>query len=135
MPNPTFNPFLFYSNQLQALFAQASKQKNPAMWLYANNARTPLFMLEALTKLHDAAFDEKLFNKWNKRLKKIEDALGQMDYYVEFEKEFKINKKIPKEVIAFLNSAVIASAESLNQRLINKGWLKGKLLNFNVKMP
>lgn len=134
MQSPQFNPFLFYSNQLQALLAKASQQKNPALWLYTNNARTPLFMLEALTKLHAAAFDEKIFEKWNNRFKKLEDALGQMDYYVEFEKEFKDNEKIPKEISTFLSSAVITSAESLNQRLINKEWLKGKLLNFNVKI-
>jgi hypothetical protein len=134
MPNTQFNPFLFHSNQLQALFAKASQQKNPALWLYTNDARTKLFMLEALTKLHHAAFDEKIFGKWNNRFKKLEDELGQMDYYVEFEKEFKSNKKIPKEISTFLSSAVMASAESLNQRLINKGWLKGKLLDFNVKI-
>ena len=134
MQNPSFNPFLFYSNQLQALFAQASHQKNPALWLYNNNARTLLFMLEALTKLHHATFDEKIFGKWDNRFKKLEDELGQMDYYVEFEKEFKANKKIPKEISTFLNSAIKASTESLNQRLINKGWLNGKLLDFNVKI-
>ncbi len=134
MQNSSFNPFLFYSNQLQALFAKAALQKNPALWLYNNNARTALFMLEALTKLHNEAFDEKIFSKWNNRFKKLEDELGQMDYYIEFEKEFKTKKKIPKEISIFLNSAITASAESLNQRLINKGWLNGKLLDFNVKI-
>ena len=43
--------FIFYLNQLQTLIDKAAKQKNPALWLFNNNARTPLFMLEALAKL------------------------------------------------------------------------------------
>lgn len=134
MATNIFNPFLFYSNQLQTLLAKSATQKNPALWLYQNDARTPLFMLEALTKLHDLAFDEKIFSKWNKRFKKLEDALGQIDYVFVFEREFKINKKISKEVVSYFDSAVISQAERLNQRLLNKEWLSGKLLNFNVKI-
>ena len=65
MTTQNFNPFLFYSEQLHVLFTKASKQKNPALWLYANNARTPLFMLEALTRIHDKAFDRGLITLSN----------------------------------------------------------------------
>ena len=73
MTTKEFNPFLFYSKQLQVLFKKAAEQKNPALWLYNNDARTVLFMLEALTRIHNKAFDEKIFSKWNKRFKKLED--------------------------------------------------------------
>jgi len=43
--------FNFFLDQLQSLLANAQNQKNPALWLYSNNARTTLFMLEALAKL------------------------------------------------------------------------------------
>src|SRR4051812_44378615 len=90
----SFNPFLFYSAQLQTLLTKAAKQKDPALWLYKNGARTTLFMLEALTRLHKNAFDEKLFEKWNKRFKKLEDIFGQIDEYDALEATFKSNKKV-----------------------------------------
>lgn len=129
-----FNPFLFYSNQLQSLLVKASAEKNPAMWLYENNARTPLFMLEALTRLHDKAFDEKLFSKWNKRFKKIEDVLGALDYFVVFEKQFKTNKKVSTEIKSSTQVQINAITAKLNTYLRSKDWFSGKLLRFNVKL-
>ncbi len=134
MTEKQFNPFLFYSMQLQALFVKATKQKNPALWLYENNARTPLFMLEALTRLHDNAFDEAFLTKWHMRFKKLEDEFGLLDYYVAFEKEFKSNKKITKPILANFTQNVEVVSGRLNSRLNDKDWLRGKLLNFNVKL-
>ncbi len=134
MTSKPINPFLYYSNQLQALFVKASSQKNPAVWLYQNDARKLLFMLEGLTHLHQEAFEDTLFKKWNGRFKKLEDALGRIDYYFLFEKEFKTNKKIPKKIVdVFLNDYQKYS-ETLNKRLKDKKWLEGKLFSFNIKI-
>lgn len=132
--NETFNPFLFYSNQLQALLVKASSQTNPALWLYQNNARTSLFMLEALTRLHDKAFDEKLFSKWNARFKKLEDELGALDYFMVYEKEFKQNKQVSAKVLKHISDNSLMVLDGLNKRLKNKDWFNGKLLRFNVKI-
>ena len=51
--------FNFYLNQLQTLLDKAAMQKNPALWLYNNNARTSLFMLEALAKLYKELHNKK----------------------------------------------------------------------------
>ena len=91
-----FNPFLFYSAQLQSLLIQASVEKNPALWLYKNDVRTTLFMLEALTRIHSKAFADPIFNKWNKRFKKLEDVFGKIDEYWVFEKELKKIKRSQK---------------------------------------
>lgn len=128
------NPFLFYSSQLQSLFSKAAKQKNPAMWLHKKGARTPLFMLEALTRLHNKAFDETLFDKWNSRFKKLEDLLGEIDKYVELEKEFKANKKISAEVVKYFSVNIANHAEKFNQRLREKEWLNNKLKSFESKL-
>lgn len=128
------NPFLFYSKQLQILLTNASKQKNPALWLYTNGARTPLFMLEALTRLHNKAFDEKLFDKWNKRFKKMEDLFGEIDAYVVYEKEFKKNKKIPADALKYFTVNSTELIEKCNQRLIEKEWLNNKLQSFESKL-
>lgn len=134
MSTSLLNPFLYYSNQLQALLVKASKEKNPSMWLYLNNARTPLFMLEALTRLHSKAYDEKLFSKWNKRFKKMEDALGTIDYFVAFDKEFKANKNISSEIKTSTQQQIASSTEKFNKYLESKDWFNGKLLRFNVKL-
>lgn len=134
MKNLSFNPFLHYSEQLQDLLTKASSQENPAYWLYKHDARTSLFMLEALTRLHNKAFDEKLFDKWNKRFKKLEDLLGQIDLYDSLGTEFKKNKKIPKDVIKYFTVNVANYSEKCNQRLREKDWLGDKMKSFNYKL-
>ena len=134
MTSKDFNPFLFYSAQLQGLLLKSSKQKNPALWLYNNNARTTLFMLEALTRLHDNAFDEKLFGKWNKRFKKLEDLFGEIDQYATLENELKLNKKITKEVVKYFTIHAANYLEKCNCRLTEKEWFNDKLHSFDYKL-
>lgn len=134
MASQSFNPFLFYSNQLQTLFVKAGKQKNPALWLHQHNVRSILFMLEALTRLHDNAFNEKLFSKWQSRFKKFEDIFGEIEFNTSLETEFKKNKNINKEIQSrFANKAVKCIAKC-NKRLAGKGWLTDRLLSFDDKL-
>jgi len=134
MTTQAFNPFLFYSTKLQSLLSKAAGQKDPAMWLYKNDARTLLFMLEALTRLHKHAFDEKVFEKWNKRFKKLEDLFGEIDEYAALEAEFKTNKKIPGEVIKYFTLHKENYLEKCNRRLASKDWLSNKVLSFDEKI-
>ena len=127
MTSSEFNPFLYYSQQLQVLLTKASKESNPTLWLYHNDVRTILFMLEALTRLHDKAFDEKLFTKWNKRFKKLEDLFGEIDHYLVLESEFKLNKKISKEALKYFSVNAAILVEKCNQRLLEKDWFNNKL--------
>lgn len=129
-----FNPLLSYSKRLQSILVKASRQKSPALFLYRTDARTLIFMLEALTRLFDKSFEEKIFKKWNKRFKKLEDVLGQIDYFVAFEKEFSSNKKISKKIIRPLNSEVKTLTKKFNSYLLNKKWLVDRLLSFDKKM-
>ncbi len=50
--NNGLNRFTNHVQQLEILVNKAKKQKNPALWLFNNNARTPFFMLEGLAKLY-----------------------------------------------------------------------------------
>lgn len=134
MKTKEINPFLFYSKQLQQLFAKAALQKNPALWLYNNGVRTQLFMLEALTRLHNRAFDEKVFDKWNKRFKKLEDLFGEIDANIVFEKEFKENKNIPVDALKYFNVNSSEFIQKCNQRLVEKDWLNNKLEAFDSKL-
>ncbi len=115
--------FDFFLNQLQALLDKAARQKNPALWLYQNNARTTMFMLEALAKMYAGLHNRKKFGKLKEHFKLLEDALGQIDYYDAFAKEFTGNKKIPGAVVAYLQAQTREKIQSLNEILTEKGWL------------
>lgn len=115
--------FDFYLNQLQVLLDKAARQRNPALWLYQNNARTPLFMLEALAKMYAGLHNRKKFSKLKEHFKLLEDALGQIDYYDAFAKEFAGNKKIPAPITTYLQAQAREKIQSLNEILKEKEWL------------
>ncbi|HRI25631.1 MAG TPA: hypothetical protein PLZ45_13215 [Ferruginibacter sp.] len=115
--------FEYYLNQLDTLLSKSSKQKNPALWLYQNNARTPLFMLEGLAKLYAGIHNKKKFTKIKAHFKSLEDAIGQIDYYDAFAKEFTAAKKIPKEIVTYLQAQTREKIQSLNEMLVENDWM------------
>jgi hypothetical protein len=115
--------FEYFQNQLQELLVKSSKQKNPALWLYQNNARTPLFMLEGLSKLYSGIHNKKKFSKIKEHFKLLEDAIGQIDYYDAFAREFISNKKIPATITNYLQAQSREKIQSLNEILLEKNWL------------
>ena len=115
--------FEYFLNQLQELLVKASRQKNAALWLYRNNARTPLFMLEALAKMYAAIHNKKKFTKLKEQFKLLEDAIGAIDFYDSYARELTANKKIPKQVISYLQAQCREKVQSLNEILKEKKWL------------
>ncbi len=115
--------FDYFLNQVNELLAKAAKQKNPALWLYKNNARTPFFMLEGLAKMYIAIHNKKKFTKLKEQFKLVEDVLGAIDYYDAFSIEFSGNKKIPATVTAYLQAQTREKIQSLNELLKEKEWL------------
>lgn len=115
--------FDYYLKQLEELIAKSSKQKNPALWLYQNNARTPLFMVEGLAKMYAGIHNKKKFSKIKERVKLLEDAIGQIDYYDAFAKEFLEDKKIPATITDYLQAQSREKIQSLNEMLQENHWL------------
>jgi hypothetical protein len=115
--------FDYFLNQLQLLLDKAVTQKNPALWLYRNNARTPLFMLEGLAKLYAGLHNKKKFTRLKEHFKYLEDGLGAIDYYDAFAKEFATKKNIPGNITAYLQAVTREKTQSLNELLIEKKWL------------
>ncbi|MEO6254142.1 MAG: hypothetical protein ABIO79_12590 [Ferruginibacter sp.] len=115
--------FDYHLNKLQALLVSSSKQKNPALWLYQHDARTPLFMLEGLAKLYAGIHNEKKFKKLKEQFKLLEDAFGAIDYYDSFAKQFLGNKEIPAAITGYLQAQSREKIQSLNELLKEKGWL------------
>lgn len=115
--------FEYFFGQLQTLLTKAAKQKNPALWLYQQNARTPLFMLEGLAKMYSGIHNKKKFSKIKEHFKLLEDALGSIDYYDAFAKQFAANKNIPASITAYLQAQTREKIQQLNELLTEKGWL------------
>ena len=102
---------------------KSAKQKNPALWLYQNNVRTPLFMLEGLAKMYSSIHNKKKFAKLKEHFKLLEDGLGAIDFYDSFAKEFSKNKTIPAAVTNYLQAQAREKIQSLNELLTEKEWL------------
>jgi acyl carrier protein phosphodiesterase len=115
--------FEFYLIKLEALFAQATTEKNAALWLYTNNARTPLFMQEGLAKLYAGLHNKKKFTKLKAHFKSLEDTLGAIDYYDCFAKEFIQNTAIPANITTYIQAQSREKVEHLNNILIEEKWL------------
>jgi DNA repair exonuclease SbcCD ATPase subunit len=115
--------FDYFIGRLQPMLITAAKQKNPALWLYRNNARTPLFMLEGLCKLHAGLHNEKRFTKMKAHFKLLEDGIGAVDYYDTVAKDLAANKKIPKTVISYLHAETREKLQHLNEILTEKKWI------------
>lgn len=115
--------FEHFLQLFQQLLAKAATQRSPALWLYRNNARTPLFMLEGLCKLYAKLHNKKRFEKMKEQFKLLEDALGAVDYYDSLVKELTDNKKIPLSVVKYLKAQTNNKLALLNELLIEKKWL------------
>ncbi len=116
--------FEIYLQQIEKLLTEAVLQEDPGLWLYKNNFRTPLFMLEALSKMYAAFYNKKKFTRLEERFKLLEDILGGADYYDSFAKEFIADKTIPGSVIAWLQARAREKIILLNKTLDEKNWLK-----------
>lgn len=115
--------FEFYLLKLETLFEQASKEKNAALWLYSNNTRTPIFMVEGLAKLYAGIHNKKRFEKIKEHFKLLEDTLGAIDYYDSFAKEFTQNAAIPLAVTEYLQAQAREKIQRLNDILTEDKWM------------
>ncbi len=115
--------FNFFLDKLEILIAKADKQKNPALFLYQNNARTPLFMLEALAKMYIEIHNKKKFTKLKEHFKLLEDGLGAIDYYDSIAKNLAKNKKTPANILQYLQAQTREKVQHLNDVLVEKKWV------------
>ncbi len=118
-----YQRFDFYLSKLQLLLDEAAKQKNPALWLYTNGARTPLFMLEGLAKIYAGLHNKKTFIKIKEQVKVLEDTLGAIDYYDVIAKDLGKNKKISVTITSYLQAQTREKIQSLNEMLTEKKWI------------
>ena len=113
--------FMHYVTVWARLLQQATGTADPATYLLTHDARTPLFYLEAMTRvLMTADEGDKKMARLNKQFKALEDGLGSMDYYVGLLKDFK-SVKLP-EFLQNLETHRIIAAAHMNTLLDKYGW-------------
>lgn len=117
-------------NRISALLEKAKTKGNPAMYLFQNDLRTPLFQLEALARIYRyTGPDKKKFDKMRDKFKIVEDTLGSIDYFNAYGKLFLDNEKIPGDVKFYFSYKEEKAINNLNKLLKNDGWLNGKQLD------
>lgn len=79
-------------------------------------------MLEGLARLYSHLNNKKKFAKLEKHFKRLEDALGSIDYYDGFRKEFANDAAIAEQVKQFVGDKVAEKTSELNDVLEKKDW-------------
>ena len=120
--------FDYQLNKVNVLLSEAKNQENPALWLFLHDLRTPMFMLESLSKMYAQLHNKPFFTEINERFKEIEDVLGAIDYYAAFLREFHADERIPATVKNHLESKTREKIALFNNLLAKRGWTNGKAL-------
>jgi hypothetical protein len=120
--------FDYQLHKVNTLLSESKNQENPALWLFLHDFRTPMFMLESLSKMYAQFHNKAFFIELNDRFKEVEDILGAIDYYAAFLREFHADEKIPSNVKNYLESKTREKIILFNEILNKKGWNNGKTL-------
>lgn len=115
--------FLFFLDKIKAILEKAESAQNPALLAYTEDMRTPLFMLEGLSRLYKKIYPHQKLKKLNVLFKDLEDRLGAIDYYDSFAKEFANEKRIPEAITIYLEDKTHEKAEELNDDLKKNKWI------------
>ena len=118
--------FEFYLDKLETLLQEATAEKDPGKYLYLNDARTVVFMLEGLAKLYAGIYKKKFFTKIKEHFKLLEDTLGAIDYYDSFAKEFKENPFTPITITAYMQTKTVEKLAFFNKLLVKEKWMGEK---------
>ena len=115
--------FEFFLNKVETLLQQAAKENNPALWLYTNDVRTPLFMLEALSRLYAKIHNKKKFTKLKEYFKLLEDGMGAVDYYDNYAKIFLTHASVPVHIREYMQAQAREKIQHINDVLVSNGWI------------
>ncbi|TGL59332.1 hypothetical protein EHQ58_08785 [Leptospira ognonensis] len=121
--NKTIEKFEAHLSKLELILAKAKLENDAAKFIYARDARTPLFMLEGLCRLYGNFHDKNKFEKLKDLFKLLEDALGAIDYYDVYAKSYKENSNVPISIQNFMEEHRDQMFAKLNEVLLRDGWL------------
>jgi len=121
--NVAKNRFLFFLNKIDKILASAKASENVANFIYTNDMRTPLFMLEGLCRIYKKIYQHAGLKKLNVQFKELEDQLGEIDFYDGFLKEFQASENIPSAITLYLKEKKDEKMQSLNIFLEKEKWI------------
>jgi hypothetical protein len=124
----TFTPvgksrFIHFLTKIDIILNEAAASEDPGRVIYSKDMRTPLFMLEALSRIYKQVHAHKKIKKINGVFKDLEDFLGQIDYYDGFYKEFVANKQIPELVTLYVKKRADKKIKKFNKHLEKEKWI------------
>lgn len=132
-----YQRFDYFLQQLQVALNKAMETGNPGLSLYQQNVRTPLFMLESLSRLYRGIHNKKIFSRLNELFKVFEDQLGAVDYYDGFSKDFSGKENISAGIKDFIKAQLESKLSGLNELLREKGWVgedNKRMLEISMKL-
>jgi hypothetical protein len=115
--------FLYFLKKVENILTEAASSQDPGRFIYSQDMRTPLFMLEALSRIYKKVHANKKIKKINKTFKDIEDFLGQIDYYDGFYKQFVANKNIPALITEYVKEKTDDKIKEFNKHLKKENWI------------
>lgn len=115
--------FEFYLGKVETLLQQAGNEKNPALWLFTNDLRTPMFMLEALSRLYASLHNKNKFTKLKDHFKLLEDGLGAVDYYDNYAKILLEHPTVPVNLREYMQAQAREKIQHINDVLLSNKWI------------
>jgi len=115
--------FIHFLTIIDDVLSEAATSEDPGRLIYSKDMRTPLFMLEALSRIYKKTQASKKIKKINDEFKDLEDFLGQIDYYDGFYKQFVQNKQIPELVTLYVKDCADKKIKEFNQHLKKEKWI------------
>ena len=123
--------YSYFLIQLKKIIEAAKTSDNVAMYLFEHDARTPLFMLEGLSRFYETQHNQKRFAKLKDSFKKLEDIIGAIDYYNWLAEESEKAADCPQEVKEYFTRQKNNKAAELEEALNKDNWLEEKKSAFN----
>jgi hypothetical protein len=117
--------FKIHLTKIKTLFEQAKGQENAGLWMFTNDLRTPMFMLQAASRVFEKVYDSSELEEIKEQFKLVEDTLGGIDHYNAAVKIFGANPQIPVQYIAYFQSKVEQKTTELNAILNQSAWING----------
>ena len=115
--------FLYFLTKVDNILTEAASSEDPGQFIYSHDMRTPLFMLEALSRIYKKIHAHKKIKKINKVFKDIEDFLGEIDYYDGFYKQFAADKNIPELITHYVKEKTDKKIKEFNKHLKKEKWI------------
>lgn len=120
LKRPLLYSFLAHLGSVTAKLQAASQTENPGLYLYQNDLRTPLFMLESLCRILRDTHDKK-FDALYVLFKEQEDQLGEIDYFDSMQKQ-SAAANLPQPFTAWFTKNYDKALTNFNRLLRKRGW-------------